>query len=161
LAAGGVLVFVIGIALGAGTSSSKKTTITQTLIRTRTVQATTTVVHQVLRTRVVTHSISAPAPPPPATTSGPSDKDFTVDDLQIQDDGLGDIGGVARVTNTSTQSLTATYTFTFFQSGQLVGTAEGSSQDVAPGQTVTVQLTSESPMISGSFRYQFQVDSEF
>jgi hypothetical protein len=47
------------------------------------------------------------------------------------------------------------------QSGQIVGTAQGSAEDVSPSQTVTVQLVSSDPMIAGRFRYQFQVDTEF
>ncbi len=101
-----------------------------------------------------------PAPPPPPPPQA-ADKDFAVQVLQIQDDGLGDIGGIARITNTASTAKTATFTFTFFQGGQIVGTAEGSADAVAPGQTVTVQLVSQSPMISGTFRYQFQVDTEF
>jgi hypothetical protein len=111
------------------------------------------------------------ATPPPATVASPSpadpykghpgDKHFAVYVLQVKDDGLGDIGGIARVKNVSSTSLTGTFTFTFFQSGQVIGTAQGSAQDVSPGQTVTVQLVSSDPMIVGRFRYQFQVDTEF
>jgi hypothetical protein len=102
---------------------------------------------------------SPPSPPaPPATVS---DKDFSVQDLQIKDDGLGDIGGIARLTNTSSKSLTGTFTFTFFQGGKIVGTAIAVANSVGPGQTVTVDLSSQDPMITGQFRYQFQVDTEF
>jgi hypothetical protein len=40
-----------------------------------------------------------------------SDKDFTVRDLLIRDDGFGDIGGIARLTNTASRPVTATFTF--------------------------------------------------
>lgn len=71
------------------------------------------------------------APPPPTATvsefspsdpySGrPGDKHFAVYYLQVKDDGLGDIGGIARVKNVGSQSLTGTFTFTFFQSGTIV-----------------------------------------
>jgi hypothetical protein len=100
-------------------------------------------------------------PPVPAPPAEVRDKDFTVQDLVIRDDGLGDIGGIARVTNTASRALTATFTFTFFQNGSIVGTAVGIANDVAPDQTVTVALSSQDSMISGRFRYQFQVDAEF
>jgi hypothetical protein len=35
----------------------------------------------------------------------------------------------------------------------LFATAQGSAQEVSPGQTVTVQLVSSDPMIVGRFRY--------
>lgn len=82
--------------------------------------------------------------PPPQHTR-PGDKDFVVDDLIVKDDGLGNIGGIARLTNTASTSLTVTFTFTFFQSGRIVGTAEGSAEDVASGQTVTANLVSQNP----------------
>lgn len=118
---------------------------------------------------------SSVAPPPPAVSSAPpaaptqdasyggrlGDKHFALDDLQIKDDGLGDIGGVARITNVSDQPLTMTFTVSFFQNGQLVGSAIGSANDVAPGQTVTESVISQDPIINGPFKYQFQVDAEF
>jgi hypothetical protein len=100
-------------------------------------------------------------PPPNAGDQLARDKDFVVQEIDVKDDGLGDIGGIARITNTAATSLTVTFTFTFFQSGQIVGTAEGSAEDVAPGQTVTVSLLSQDKMFYGRFRYQFQVDTEF
>jgi hypothetical protein len=104
----------------------------------------------------ITRAGNAPSP-----TRRVGDKDFAVDDLQVKNDGLGNIGGIARLTNTSGQSLTVIFTFTFFQSGSIVGTAQGSANEVAPGQTITANLVSQDPMFSGSFKYQFQVDSEF
>jgi len=106
----------------------------------------------------LTRPKSPPAPPPPATVA---DKDFAVQSIQIKDDGVGDIGGIARITNTSSKPLTGTFTFTFFQGGQIIGTAEGSAQEVGPGQTVTVSLASQDPIFSGRFHYEFQVDAEF
>jgi ABC-type amino acid transport system permease subunit len=162
-----IVLFLIGIGIGAAAGGSTKTktrtvagpTINHTISVTKKVPVT----HIVYRTRAVTRTVQAPPPPPPPAPpppSGPSDKDFAVQALQIQDDGVGDIGGIARITNTASNALTGVFTFTFFQGGQVVGTAQGSAQSVAPGQTVTVQLVSQDRMISGSFRYQFQVDSE-
>jgi hypothetical protein len=106
-------------------------------------------------------STKVPKTSPPPQNTRPADKDFVVEDLIVKDDGLGDIGGIARLTNTASTSLTVTFTFTFFQNGQIVGTAEGSANDVAPGQTVTANLVSQDPLMSGHFQYQFQVDTEF
>jgi hypothetical protein len=91
----------------------------------------------------------------------PGDKHFAVYYVQVKDDGLGDIGGIARVKNVGSTPLSGTFTFTFFQGGTIVGTAQGSAQGVSPGQTVTVQLVSQDKMFAGRFRYQFQVDIEY
>lgn len=165
----GVVIFLIGIGIGAASAGSKKgktstvagPTVTQTITRTVTrtrIRYKTKVVRRVAPAPTPPPSSVPPPPPPPPQAS---DKDFSVQALQIQDDGLGDIGGIARVTNNASTSKSGSFTFTFFQGGQIVGTASGAAQSVAPGQTVTVQLVSQSSMISGSFRYQFQVDFEY
>jgi hypothetical protein len=91
------------------------------------------------------------------------DKHFALQSLSVKDDGLGDIGGTARVTNVGAQPYTATYTITFFKprTSTVIGTAEGSAEDVQPGQTVTLQLVSQDPLPSTAFTYDFQVDTEF
>jgi hypothetical protein len=155
-----VVLFLIGIGIGAGTAGTKTKTET---VAGPTVTNTVTTVKTVSRVRVRTVKAQPPPqpPPPPPPPAEASDKHFSVESLQVKDNGLGDIGGIARVTNNSTESLTATFTFTFFQGSRIVGTAIGSASAVSPGQTVTVELASTDPMISGSFRYQFQVDVEF
>jgi hypothetical protein len=102
-----------------------------------------------------------PAAPADPDSGRATDKHFVVDDLQIEDDGLGDIGGFARIRNVSSEALSLTFTFTFFQSGRIVGIAQGSGSEVAPGQTITAQLVSQAEMFYGQFDYQFQVDVEF
>ena len=154
-------VFLFGIGLGAASGGSTKT---NTVAGPTVNHVVTHVVNHVkYRTLVTTQTnvVTQAAAPPPTAASGVSDKNFSVQDLQIQDDGLGDIGGIARLTNTASKSLTGTFTFTFFQGGQVIGTAQGSADSVASGQTVTVQLVSQSPMVSGQYRYQFQVDAEY
>lgn len=94
------------------------------------------------------------------------DKEFAVQSLHIANDGLGDIGGRIRITNVGTKSYSATFTVTFFAtkalSGKPLGFAQGSADAVAPGQTVSESLVSESPMLTQSnFYYEFQVDTEF
>jgi hypothetical protein len=115
-------------------------------------------------TTTVAPTTTAPASPYPNGDIG--DKDFAVQAIQEANDGLGDIGGTIRITNVGTQAYTVTFTVTFFAnqnlSGQPLGSAEGSAESVAPGQTVTEPMTSEDPMFSQStYYYQFQVDSEF
>ena len=94
------------------------------------------------------------------------DKEFALQSLHIANDGEGDIGGKIRITNVGTKPYSATFTVTFFAtrglSGKPLGFAQGSADGVAPGQTVTESLVSESPMLKQSvFFYEFQVDTEF
>ena len=102
--------------------------------------------------------------PPAKSTGKAQDKGFVVRTLQVKDDGLGDIGGIARLTNTTKRTLTIAFTFTFFKNaGSVVGTATGTANAVAPGETVTVNLLSQDRIsaLPPSFKYQFQVDAEF
>ncbi len=94
------------------------------------------------------------------------DKEFALRSLHIANDGEGDIGGRIRITNVGSKSYSATFTVTFFATralnGEPLGFAQGSADDVAPGQTVTEALVSESPMFKqSSIFYEFQVDTEF
>lgn len=161
----GAGLFLLGIGIGAATVPTKTQTVAgPTTAITRSVTKVRTVSKVRVRTvRAQPPPTPPPRPPPPASPppAQAADKDFAVQTLQIRDDGLGDIGGIVRVTNTSAETLTATFTITFFQGGSVVGTAGGAANDVAPGQTVTVQLVSQDPIFSGNFRYQFQVDTEF
>lgn len=105
-----------------------------------------------------------PTTTPPPTSGKANDKGIIVEELDIKNDGLGDIGGVARLKNTLSRTVTITFTFTFFKAnGAVAGTAEGVVDSMAPGQTVTADLTSEDPIsaVPASFHYQFQVDAEF
>jgi hypothetical protein len=162
LALTAALGLAVGLLLGRHTGSGQTTE----TVAGPTVTHTVTVRHVVYRTRT-THTTPAAAPKkaPPKRSPSPSakltDKDFTLEALQIRDDGAGDIGGIMRVTNIGSVQRTATFELTFFQNSQIVGTAVGSANAVAPGQTVTVDLASQDPMISGTFRYAFQVSAEF
>jgi hypothetical protein len=89
------VVFLAGLGIGAltvGTKTKTETVAGPTVVRKQTVirRVVKPVVHTRYRTKVVTRIktvTSAPAPPPAPSPSGPSDKDFAVADLQIQDDG--------------------------------------------------------------------------
>jgi hypothetical protein len=104
----------------------------------------------------------APAPAEPASGSGDlSDGSFVSQPPQLKDDGLGDFGGTARVTNVSDSERSAILTYTFFKGGEQVGTAQGSASEVGAGETATVQLVSSDPFVAGVDRVEFQVDGEY
>jgi len=157
------LVLVVGGFVAGGYAASGRSTRVETVAG-PTVDHTITVIKKVpvthIRTVRTKTAVEQTKRQPPVPTTGASDKDFAVQELQIRDDGMGDIGGIARVTNTGTAARTAGLTFTFFQGGHTVGSASGPVVGVAPGQTVTVQLVSLDPMIQGAFTYTFQVDFE-
>jgi len=114
-------------------------------------------------TRVCAVTKRPTATPPPTAGKG-NDKGIVVEELDVKNDGLGDIGGVVRLKNTLSRTVTITFTLTFFKAnGSVAGTAEGSVDSMAPGETVTANLASEDPIsaIPSSFHYQFQVDAEF
>ena len=68
----------------------------------------------------------------------------------------------ARITNTNPWSLTGGWTLTIFAAdGRQLGTLEGSANDVAPGQTVTVSLFSFDAYYPGPYRTTFQTDFSY
>jgi hypothetical protein len=102
---------------------------------------------------------------PPVKTAGKAqDEGFVVQSLRVRSDGLGNIAGTTRITNTNDRTLTITFTITFLKSnGSVVGRATGSANEVMAGSTVTVSLVSQDPIsaLPSPFRYRFRVDSEF
>lgn len=107
-------------------------------------------------------STTAPETSAPATEpEGLSDGSFSSEEPMVKDDGLGSLGGTARVTNTSDSGKTAVFTYTVFVDGAQVGTLQGSAADVEAGSTSTVQLVSTDPIVDGPYTFEFQVDTEF
>jgi hypothetical protein len=124
----------------------------------------------VVRTRTVTRSVAGPTVTrttqagPPDLGQGsdqPGDKNWVVQSLNLKDDGLGDFGGNARITNRNGTAQTAVFTFTLYRGSQQLATMEGSAAEVQPGQTVTVDLISSDAYVSGPVRYYFQADVSY
>lgn len=90
-------------------------------------------------------------------------KDFVLVSVNFADDGTGDVGGVARITNTARSTKTGSFTITLFDSSgtNVIATLTGSAEAVDPGNTITVQFISLDPVPSGQFKYQFQTDLEY
>jgi hypothetical protein len=94
-----------------------------------------------------------------ATDSGkPSDGGWTLESQQLKDDGLGDFGGTARITNTEESPQTGVFTLTVFKGSEQVATLQGSADEVEPGKTVSVQLISQDKFRKGPYRVEFQND---
>lgn len=86
--------------------------------------------------------------------------DWRLDSIQVKDDGLGDMGGTARVTYTGDDPDGGDniFTITVFKGKNVVATLNGSANTVKPGTTVTVQLISQDKMVGGPYKFDFQND---
>jgi len=103
----------------------------------------------------------APVAAPPADAGKPNDKGWVLQSFQPANDGLGDFGGTARITNTNDSEKTATFTITLARSGTQVGSLQGSAQQVAAGKTVTVQLISQDKYSADPVTSDFQTDISY
>lgn len=97
----------------------------------------------------------------PAVSSKPNDKGWVVQSLMTADDGVGDFGGTARITNTNDSAKTAVFTFTLARAGQQIASLQGSAQQVSAGKTVTVQLISQEKYSAGKYTWDFQTDTSY
>lgn len=88
--------------------------------------------------------------------------DWRLDQMQLKDDGLGEFGGVGRITYTGDDQDGGDNIFTvtvFSKDGNtILATLQGSANSVKPGQTVTTQFISGDPYKVGKFPFTFQND---
>jgi hypothetical protein len=86
--------------------------------------------------------------------------DWRLDSIQVKNDGIGDLGGVARVTYTGKDQTGGDnlFTVTLFKGKNVVGTLNGAANSVKPGTTGTVQLISADNYVGGPSKYDFQND---
>lgn len=98
------------------------------------------------------------APVKSAKSAKPSDGGWVVESYQLKNDGLGDFGGTARITNTKGETRTGIFTITAFKAGKQVASLQGSASDVESGKTVTVQLISTDKYVAGPYTIDFQND---
>lgn len=109
---------------------------------------------------------SQPSEEAPATATGPTAKmpiqngDWRLDSIRVKDDGLGDFGGVARVsyTGANPDGGTNLFTLTVFVGGKDVAVLNGSAEDVKPGSAETVQFISSDTFVGGPYKFDFQND---
>jgi len=97
----------------------------------------------------------------PSLTLPKQNGDWRLDTLQVKDDGLGDFGGVGRITYTGEdKGGDNLFTVTLFdKDGEtIIGTLQGSATDVKPGQTVTVDFFGFDEFKPGKFPFTFQND---
>ena len=99
----------------------------------------------------------------PDVSNALQSKSFRLESISFNSD-LGSAGATARVLNTSRNTRTATMNVSIFASdGKTVAVNMfGVVNAVGPGQTVTVTFMSISGELpDGTFKYSFQVDTEY
>ena len=101
------------------------------------------------------------APVAPAAPSKPNDKGWVLQSYETKDDGLGDFGGTARITNSNDSAKTGTFTLTLARNGAQVASLQGSAESVAPGKTVTVSLISQDKYSAAKATADFQTDISY
>jgi hypothetical protein len=84
--------------------------------------------------------------------------DWRLDTIRVKDDGLGDFGGVARVTYTGNDASGASniFTLTVFKGTKDIAVLDGSANSVMPGKAVTVQFISSDKFVAGPYTFDFQ-----
>ena len=103
---------------------------------------------------------TAPASSGPTSKLPLQDGDWRLDTIRVQDDGLGDFGGNARITYTgdNPDGGSNIFTVTVFVGGKDVAVLNGSVNATSPGDTDTVQLISTDNFVGGPYTYDFQAE---
>jgi len=73
-------------------------------------------------------------------------------------DFIDDVEAVARVTNNGADISGAAFTITVLQGGRITATLTGFVNDLASGQTKTVEFISTDDCLQGDFEYEIQTD---
>jgi hypothetical protein len=156
----GVLAFFAGVGVGVAGGGSDETTTAAPTEPTATVTVTAT---------------AAPAEPtePPAEEAPPteeaqaddslSDEGWTLTNLDVRDDGLGDFSAVGRVTNETGSAVEgAIFALSVLDSnGGVVATMDGSVSNVDDGETVTAEFIGVDDYQEGDWTYEFTVEGAY
>ncbi|HEV2891176.1 MAG TPA: hypothetical protein VGX28_12445 [Frankiaceae bacterium] len=101
-----------------------------------------------------------PSPTPRPSTNPRLDEGWEAQSLTAGCE-YGDWSGTARIRNTNADAHSASFTFTLFRGGKVIGSLQGFANGVETGRTVTVQLVSNDPCSKGAYTYEFQTDASF
>ena len=152
---GFVIVFILGIAIGASGSGSGTSTAAPA--------PTVTVTSDPAPQPTVTVTVTPAAPADAADPTTLSNNGWKIASFTAKDDGTGDFGAAARITNATGADVTgALFTITVLDSSKnVIATLNGSASAVASGATATVQFISTDKYKTGTFVYAFQVDGSY
>jgi len=155
-------VFLLGLIIGLGAGGSPSSTTTAGSAPTVTVTAAA----QPAPAVTVTVTAAPAAPAAAADAADPTtlaDNGWKIASFAAKDDGIGDFGATARITNATGADVTgALFTITVLDASKnVVATLNGSASAVAKDSTATVQLISSDKYKTGTFVYAFQVDGSY
>jgi len=164
----GLLVLGIVIsAAGGGGSTTSTTTSTSTATDPLTTSSPAAATHAAPAAaappapQATTQAPAPIAPVTPVVNGKPNDKGWVLQSYETKDDGLGNFGGTARITNSNDSAKTATFTLTLARNGVQVASLQGSAESVAPGKTVTVALISQDKYSAAKATSDFQTDISY
>jgi hypothetical protein len=106
-----------------------------------------------------TKETEATEPQQPEGTLPIEDGDWRLDSVSLKDDGLGDFGGISRITyigqdNNASNIFTVTV---LAKDGSVVASLQGSAEGMGPNGTETVQLISSDKWEPGNYKlFDFQ-----
>jgi hypothetical protein len=150
----GVGAFLLGLLIGvAGGGDEAQTTAAPSPAATVTVTATAAPAEP-------TEPPTEETPPPEAPADDAlSDEGWTLTNLDVRDDGLGDFSAVGRVTNESGEAAEAAlFSLTALDAdGDVIATMDASVTNVADSETVTAEFFSVDPYQEGDWTYEFTV----
>jgi hypothetical protein len=86
---------------------------------------------------------------------------FSIEDVQVREDGLGDLEVRARVTNNGGDNDMVMLKATLFRGGTMIGTAEGMQSDFPAGETRSMEFISLDDFSGDYDSIEFQVEASF
>ena len=150
----GVGAFLLGLLIGvAGGGGDAQTTAASSPAATVTVTTTAAPAE-------ATEPPAEETPPPEAPADDAlSDEGWTLTNLDVRADGLGDFSAVGRVTNESGEAAEAAlFSLTALDAdGDVIATMDASVTNVADGETVTAEFISVDRYQEGDWTYEFTV----
>lgn len=161
---GGIV--LLGIVIGSTGNSGDSSTNTASTATSTAAQAPVAAAPAVTAVeQVPAAGAEAPAPPAAAPTTGAAvgtDEGWRLDSISYSQSSYGsDFEGTARITNTNSAELTAIFKVTLLNGANVVATLDGSTANVGPGETVSVDLFSSDTYQDGDFIADLQVGASF
>jgi hypothetical protein len=154
----GVGAFLLGLIVGVAGGGDGQTTAAPSPAATVTVTATA-------GPAAPTEPPAEEAPPtePPAGDDALSDEGWTLTNLEVRDDGVGDFGAVGRVTNETGSAVEgALFSLSVLDpDGGVVATMDASVSNVDAGETVTAEFVGVDDYQDGDWAYEFTVTAAF
>jgi hypothetical protein len=153
-----LIIIIAAVASGGGSDDSNTASDNPTSSATTTPTDEATPTNEATPTKEPTPT-KKPTPEKPEGTLPLEDGDWRLDEVQLKDDGLGDFGGIARITYIG-EDTNASNIFTvtvLAKDGSVIASLDGSAEGMKPNGTETVQLISQDTWKPGNYKlFDFQ-----